>query len=439
MSAEIKKITADEIYAVSMRRLADRPNSASANGRGALSSAELKGYMDKFPKLIAGRLNHLIDLINAGSGEGILSILKTPVVDEKTQKEITLLEWIDLVIEEYTEIQNEIVKKLDKVSGTTSKQQVYVKNTDGNQQMVNLTREFSENTIMKRDSAGRSQVGSPSESYDAANKYYVDNKVNDIKKLNQDELNSKVKKFTDVVGYSRAYVNGKDGIDSGVRISPDLIGSTIVLRDENGRASFSDPSADSNAATKRYVDTEANKRISKSGGTITGDLIIGGNLTVKGENTVVDSTTLKVADKLIEVAKNNSAPLTSPAGIVVPKYDGVNDGALVFDSNGIAYVGDVFYNPDTGEIEPESNPDMQAIATRVELNENCRVRWDPVLQALTYGEEITSDHVAFTIPVRDENGTFKVDPPSGDYDCANKKYVDTAITSAITTTLNTAV
>ena len=59
MSKEIKKITADEVYPVSMKRLADRPNSSSAQGRGGMSAAELKGFMDKYPELVKERLNEL--------------------------------------------------------------------------------------------------------------------------------------------------------------------------------------------------------------------------------------------------------------------------------------------------------------------------------------------------------------------------------------------
>lgn len=431
MSAEIKKITADEIYAVSMRRLADRPNSASANGRGALSSAELKGYMDKFPKLVADRLNHLIDMINAGSDEGILCILKTPIVDEKTQNEITLLEWIRLA-------SDDLAKKLDAVTVSSDLPQAYVKDRSGSQTMMEITRAVMAQSIMQRDGYGRSKIASPSESDDIANKGYVDGKVSEINAINQNELDSKLDKVSDNTSKPLAYAV-IDGSQRMVTLTDSPDANTVMMRDAYGRVNVANPAGPTQATNKNYVDNKLATKLDKSGGTVTGDLTVGGNFTVKGSNTIVDSTTLKVSDKVIEVAKDNTLPLTSPAGIVVPKYDGVNDGGLVFDANGIAYVGDVFYNPDTGEIEPDANPEMQAIATRVELNENCRVRWDPSLQALTYGEEITSDHASLTIPVRDENGTFKVDPPSDGYDCANKNYVDTAISSAITNTLNTAV
>ncbi len=93
MSKEIKKITADEVYPVSMKRLADRPNSSSAQGRGGMSAAELKGFMDKYPELVKERLNELIELINAGSADGLTTILKTPVINPTTGKEFSLFDW----------------------------------------------------------------------------------------------------------------------------------------------------------------------------------------------------------------------------------------------------------------------------------------------------------------------------------------------------------
>ncbi len=93
MSKEIKKITADEVYPVSMRRLGDRPNSSSAQGRGGMSSAELKGFMDKYPELVKERLNELIDMCNADSNDGIAKAIKTPVINPETGDEISLYDW----------------------------------------------------------------------------------------------------------------------------------------------------------------------------------------------------------------------------------------------------------------------------------------------------------------------------------------------------------
>lgn len=110
-----------------------------------------------------------------------------------------------------------------------------------------------------------------------------------------------------------------------------------------------------------------------TGGTVTGNLTVGGNLTVNGTTTTVDSTTLQVKDKLIEVAHGNTATLTTPAGLVAPKYDGTNSGALVFDSTGTAYVGDVTLKD--GNIDV-ANSGLQPLATRTGLVGGNLVQYD---------------------------------------------------------------
>lgn len=122
------------------------------------------------------------------------------------------------------------------------------------------------------------------------------------------------------------------------------------------------------------------------GGTIsgnvstTGSLTVSGNLTVNGTTTTVDSTTLQVKDKLIEVAHGNTTKLTTPAGLVAPKYDGTNSGALVFDGDGTAYVGDVTLDSN-GNIDV-SKSGLQPLATRTGLVGGNLVQYDSTAQTL---------------------------------------------------------
>lgn len=137
---------------------------------------------------------------------------------------------------------------------------------------------------------------------------------------------------------------------------------------------------DKGYAAKSYVDTQDDKKLDKVGGTITGNLAvnggvtIGGNLTVNGTTTTVDSTTLQVKDKLIEVAHGNTTKLTTPAGIVAPKYDGTNSGALVFDGDGVASVGDVVLDSSGNIDTTQSN--LQPLATRTGLVGGNLVEYD---------------------------------------------------------------
>lgn len=133
-------------------------------------------------------------------------------------------------------------------------------------------------------------------------------------------------------------------------------------------------------ATKTYVDTQDDKKLDKAGGIITGDLTIGGNVTVNGTTTTVNSNTLTVKDKLIEVAKDNTTTLTSPAGIIVPKYNGTDYGALVIDSDGNAKVGDIKLTAD-GDIDV-NNSDLQTLATRTNLVDGNLVQYDGTKQTL---------------------------------------------------------
>lgn len=150
-----------------------------------------------------------------------------------------------------------------------------------------------------------------------------------------------------------------------------------ITVDSKGRVT---KAVDGGYATTTDVDGKLDKKLDKAGGTVTGALAvnggvtIGGNLTVNGTTTTVNSTTLAVADKLIEVASKNTAKLTTPAGIVVPKYDGTNSGALVFDGDGIASVGDVVLNAN-GDIDTTKSQ-LQTLATRTGLVDGNLVKYD---------------------------------------------------------------
>lgn len=147
-------------------------------------------------------------------------------------------------------------------------------------------------------------------------------------------------------------------------------------------------------ATKNEVTNGLNGKLDKTGGSITGGLTIGGNLAVNGTTTTIDSTTLQVKDKLIEVAHGNTTKLTSPAGLVVPKYDGTNSGALVFDGDGMAQVGKVVLDA-KGNIDTTKSG-LQTLATRTNLVGGNLVEYDSTNKTLVdsgkkVGDLVTTD------------------------------------------------
>ena len=72
--------------------------------------------------------------------------------------------------------------------------------------------------------------------------------------------------------------------------------------------------ANSAAAYANGAFAAANTKLSSSGGTITGDLSITGNLVVSGNTTYVDTEILTVEDSLIKLANNNTAGDTVDIG-----------------------------------------------------------------------------------------------------------------------------
>ena len=122
------------------------------------------------------------------------------------------------------------------------------------------------------------------------------------------------------------------------------------------------------ALAKAYANTIKNDATTYyNDQTFEDDVIIKGNLLLKGRVFTVESTTVSTEDVNIELAKGNTLPLTQIAGFHVPNYDGTHVGGIGFDASGYAYVGDMVKNQD-GSI---SRGDAQEFATRSDHGE-----WD---------------------------------------------------------------
>jgi hypothetical protein len=75
-----------------------------------------------------------------------------------------------------------------------------------------------------------------------------------------------------------------------------------------------------------------NNKLDKTGGTISSNLIISGNLQVDGTTTTVNSTTVEVEDNAIEVNLGSSGAATAnTAGIIVNRGSGVDKAQFLFD------------------------------------------------------------------------------------------------------------
>ena len=187
------------------------------------------------------------------------------------------------------------------------------------------------------------------------------------------------------------------------------VGTEIQVTGELGQSDF-------DADTNTKLNNIANK-LDKTGGTISGSLTITQDLIVNGTTSTVETQNLKVADKLIYVAKDNTVALISPAGLITPKYDGTNNGGIVYDSTGTAYVGDITLDSD-GNVDV-ANSDLQAIATRnAVITDGNIVKWDDTKKTLVDSGKSIDDLSTATnlkngtadvlIQTTDTNHSFKV-------------------------------
>lgn len=197
---------------------------------------------------------------------------------------------------------------------------------------------------------GRVKTLAPKTDDEAVNKGYANENYRKVATGTSNEIKVYVTKYGDTESWM--FLNSDPDGAPGAEIPQYGTGGTL-------RANMPTTVLDNSVVNRKYADANYLK---KSGGTITGDLIVSGNLSASGKTSVIESTTLKVLDKLIYVAKDNTTALTSPAGLITPKYDGTNDGGLVYDNSGTAFVGDIKLD-DKGNVDV-NNSDLQPIATR---------------------------------------------------------------------------
>lgn len=174
---------------------------------------------------------------------------------------------------------------------------VYTSNGKGVAAAIQIgTNSAAPNTIPKRTTDGTLRTATPIENLDAANKQYVDAAVaplsTDISELNI-EVDKKLTRKTVQEGdtnryvYTQSYKQTSDGIELmqiGQNSAP---ANSIVRRTSTGTIRTTTPSADNDAATKKYVDDLINAHVADSNahaamGWISSDDSELGNITTPG-------------------------------------------------------------------------------------------------------------------------------------------------------------
>ena len=117
---------------------------------------------------------------------------------------------------------------------------------------------------------------------------------------------------------------------------------------------------DSDVVHNTGVETIAGAKTFSSNMTLNGNLVVNGNITQSGTAYETHAEQVYVKQQVIWLRDGGSGQMTNYAGMISRLYDGVNNGGIIFDSNGVARVGDVAQDS-SGNI---LKGDTQAIATR---------------------------------------------------------------------------
>lgn len=236
------------------------------------------------------------------------------------------------------------------------------------------------NTLVQRDEQGHAYFADPNAPEQGATKGYTDKADKVLADAINQEVAIRQQDVSDIHQALNAEVERATNKENALETSVQELNTDIeaeVIRAQQAENALSEETA---------------TKLDKAGGTISGSLIIVNDLTVQGKTTSVDTQSLKVADKLIYVARDNATVLTSPAGLITPKYDGTNNGGIVYDSTGTAYVGDIALDSN-GNVDVNSS-DLQPIATRnAIITDGNIVKWNNTNLTLV-DTGINADNVA---------------------------------------------
>ena len=198
------------------------------------------------------------------------------------QKDVIGIEQLDKFSEGLLEkVKNKLAKKLSKVETTTTNEQAYIKQQNGFQSMLDISKDSPEplSIVQRSEQGGRIVVGEPTADSHAATKKYVDEHGGNVDKyLKTIEQNEDNFTITDNEDNKTGFVDGSNRVEkisgpypfdqayiydhgTGENTTyPIAMGSaaaeTLARRNSNGQIFTGEPTEDSHAATKKYVDEQ---------------------------------------------------------------------------------------------------------------------------------------------------------------------------------------
>lgn len=189
--------------------------------------------------------------------------------------------------------------------------------------------------------------------------------------------NGKVNRVTSTTEYPRVYaVTGNSLKDTTYKMTGDPDSISVALRDGNGTLRANAGTDDNNVVNYKQLTDLLLNYLLKSGGTITRDLTIQGNLTVKGSTVTENTESLNVKDAIIITNSDGTELGSTLAGFVI-RLNATDCYGIIYDKSsdsvklGLGKITDGKFAFNTGEGE--------AVATRADstaLTDGHLIQWD---------------------------------------------------------------
>ena len=187
-----------------------------------------------------------------------------------------------------------------------------------------------------------------------------------------------------------------------------------------------------NEVTRDYVDSELEKKYDKTGGAITGDVAIQGNLTVSGTTTTEKEKQLLVEDNVIVTNANKIDLKALLSGLAINKNENAVYGIMYDPTDDTVKFGEGTLDENnkftfkTGEGLPIAIREDSTKFTNAHL-----VKWDA-----TKNSFVDAGIDVFSVVTRDAKGNIQVGTPVNDSDAAPKSFVEDSSSKIGTSALN---
>lgn len=220
----------------------------------------------------------------------------------------------------------------------------------------------------------------------------------ELKEWVETQLNTKVDKITNTSANPRIYGVTEEGEQTVYFATQTPNANTIPLRDASGRFQVTDGIAPKQVVNKSQLDS----KLDSTGGTITGDLAVQGNLTVAGTTKSEKNKSLVVEDNVIVTNANKVDLQVLLSGLAINKSEATTYGIMYDPADDTVKFGQGTLDKDNrftfneGEGSPLAIRDNASTFTNAHL-----VKWDS-----TSNKFVDAGIAAEKVALLDEQNTF---------------------------------